>query len=133
MYGVVIDFFDDGHLPGGFIPTSIVLLPKMVNACRTTNYQPISLCTVFNKLITKLFNTRLSPLLSRIIFPQKSGFVLGCLIGDNVLLTQELLHMLDDRVYGMNTMLKLNMAKAYDCMDCKFVYSILDVFGFEQL
>lgn len=70
VYGVVIDFFDGGHLPRGFAATSIVLLPKKDNACGWTDYRPISLCTVFNKLITKLLNNRLSSFLPCIISPQ---------------------------------------------------------------
>jgi hypothetical protein len=133
VFNAVTDFFEGGHLPRGFSATSIILLPKRENACKWTEFRPISLCTVFNKLITKLLNTRLSALLPRIISPPQSGFVPGRLIGDNVLLTQELLHTLDDKVRGGNVMLKLDMAKAYDRMDWGFIYSILAEFGFDQL
>ncbi|XP_022863097.1 uncharacterized protein LOC111383250 [Olea europaea var. sylvestris] len=57
VYRAVLDFFDGGHLPRGFAATSIVLLPKKDGACRWTEFRPISLCTVFNNIITKLLNT----------------------------------------------------------------------------
>ncbi|XP_022866065.1 uncharacterized protein LOC111385869 [Olea europaea var. sylvestris] len=74
VYSAVLDFFDGGHLPRGFAATSIVLLPKKVGACRWTEFRPISLCTVFSKIITKLLNTRLSTLLPRIISPSTEWF-----------------------------------------------------------
>ncbi|XP_022857582.1 uncharacterized protein LOC111378580 [Olea europaea var. sylvestris] len=94
VYKAVLNFFDGGHFPRGFTTISIVLLPKKDGACRWTDFRPISLCTVFNKIITKLLNTRLSTLLPRIISPPQSGFIPGRLIGDNVLLAQELLYTL---------------------------------------
>ncbi|XP_022861025.1 uncharacterized protein LOC111381469 [Olea europaea var. sylvestris] len=69
VYMVVLDFFYGGHLPRGFSATTIVLFLKKDVACRWTDFRPINLCTVFNKLITKLLNTRLSALLPRIISP----------------------------------------------------------------
>ncbi|CAI9766758.1 unnamed protein product [Fraxinus pennsylvanica] len=133
VYKIVLDFFDGDHLPQGFVATIIVLLSKRDGACRWTDFRPISLCTVFNKLITKLLNTRLNTLLSHIISPQQSGFILGRIIGDNVLLVQELFHTLDNRTRGGNTMLKLDMTKAYDCMDWSFIYSVLEAFGFDRI
>ncbi|KAL2527128.1 Uncharacterized protein Adt_12182 [Abeliophyllum distichum] len=81
-----------------FSATSIVLIPKRDNACRWSEFRPISLCTVFNKLVTKLLNSRLSNILPQIISAPQSGFIPGRLIGDNILLAQELLHTLDTKV-----------------------------------
>lgn len=111
VYSVIVDFFEGSHLSRGFAATSIILLSKRENACRWMDYRPISLCTVFNKLITKLLNNRLSSFLPCIISPQQSGFVPSRLIGDNVLLTQDLLHTLDNRMRGGNVMLKLDRLK----------------------
>ncbi|KAL2505620.1 Uncharacterized protein Adt_21241 [Abeliophyllum distichum] len=133
VFQVVLDFFVGGHLPKGFAATSIVLLPKRDNACRWSEFRPISLCTLFNKLITKLMNSRLSTLLPQIISAPQSGFISGRLIGDNVLLAQELLHTLDTKVGGGNVILKLDMAKAYDRMDWSFLIFIMEGFGFDAL
>lgn len=84
-------------------------------------------------IITKLLNNQLSSLLPSIISPQQSGFIPGHLIRDNVSLAQELLHILDDKVRVSNTMLKLDMAKAYDHIDWVFIYSVLKAFSFGQI
>ncbi|KAL2498966.1 Uncharacterized protein Adt_24516 [Abeliophyllum distichum] len=129
VFQAVLDFFAGGHLPRSFAATSIVLLPKRDNAYRWSEFRHISLCTVFNKLIMKLMNSRLSTLLPQIISAPQSRFITGRLIGDNVLLAQELLHTLDTKVRGGNAILKLDMTKAYDRMDWSFLISILEILG----
>ncbi|KAL2498551.1 Retrotransposon [Abeliophyllum distichum] len=102
------------------------------NVARWSEFCPASLCTMFNKLITKLMNSRLSALLPQIISAPQSGFISRWLIEDNVLLAQELLHTLDTKVRRGNVILKLDMAKAYDRMDWGFLISILESFGFDN-
>ncbi|KAL2471352.1 Uncharacterized protein Adt_39488 [Abeliophyllum distichum] len=133
VFQAVLDFFAGGHFPRGFSATSIVLIPKRDNACRWSEFRPISLCTVFNKLVTKLLNSRLSNILPQIISAPQSGFISGRLIGDNILLAQELLHTLDTKVRGGNAILKLDMAKAYDRLDWGFLISVLEGFGFDAI
>ncbi|KAL2512765.1 Uncharacterized protein Adt_18365 [Abeliophyllum distichum] len=133
VFQAVLDFFAGGHFPRGFSATSIVLIPKRDNACRWSEFRPISLCTVFNKLVTKLLNSRLSNILPQIISAPQSGFIPGRLIGDNILLAQELLHTLDTKVRGGNAILKLDMAKAYDRLDWGFLISVLEGFGFDAI
>ena len=55
----------------------------------------------------------------------------GRLIGDNILITQELLSCLDAKVRGSNVILNLDMAKAYDRMEWVFLYQVLGRFGFD--
>ncbi|KAL2498245.1 Uncharacterized protein Adt_23795 [Abeliophyllum distichum] len=133
IFQAVLDFFAGGHFPRGFSATSIVLIPKRDNACRWSEFRPISLCTVFNKLVTKLLNSRLSNILPQIISAPQSGFIPGRLIGDNILLAQELLHTLDTKVRWGNAILKLDMAKAYDRLDWGFLISVLEGFGFDAI
>ncbi|KAL2476812.1 DNAse I-like superfamily protein [Abeliophyllum distichum] len=86
VFQAVLNFFAGGHFSRGFSATSIVLIPKQDNACRWSEFRPISLCTVLNKLVTKLLNSRLSTILPQLISAPRSGFIPGRLIGDNILL-----------------------------------------------
>ncbi|KAL2453200.1 Uncharacterized protein Adt_49302 [Abeliophyllum distichum] len=133
VFQAVLDFFAGGHFPRGFSATSIVMIPKRDNACRWSEFRPISLCTVFNNLVTKLLNSRLSTILPQIISAPQSGFIPGQLIGDNILLAQELLHTLDTKVRGGNVIFKLDMAKAYDRLDWGFLIFVLEGFGFDAI
>ncbi|PKU73296.1 hypothetical protein MA16_Dca022879 [Dendrobium catenatum] len=79
-------------MPRFFTSTAIVLIPKKDNPEHWRDFRPISLCSFFNKLTSKIIAIRLGALLPRLISPNQSGFVKGRLISDNILLTQELVH-----------------------------------------
>lgn len=107
----------------------LLFCTRKEKACKWTDFRPISLCIMFNKLIAKILNNWLSSVLPRIISLQQSGFIPGCLIGDNALLAHEVLYTLDTKLREGNTVLKLDRVKAYDYMEWSFLYSILDGFG----
>ncbi|KAL0309424.1 UNVERIFIED_CONTAM: hypothetical protein Sradi_5884700 [Sesamum radiatum] len=73
----VQDFFCCTPMPKNFKATSIALIPKVLNPSVWTDYRPISLCNVSNKICSKIMNDRLSRILPRIIAPSQSGFVGG--------------------------------------------------------
>ncbi|KAK4394248.1 LINE-1 retrotransposable element O protein [Sesamum angolense] len=128
----VQDFFCCTPMPKNFKATSIALIPKVLNPSVWTDYRPISLCNVSNKICSKIMNDRLSRILPRIIAPSQSGFVGGRLISDNILLAQELIHTLDEKRRYENVVYKLDMAKAYDRVQWQFLYNVLRKMGFNE-
>ncbi|EOY19035.1 Uncharacterized protein TCM_043662 [Theobroma cacao] len=104
-------------LPKGITSATLVLLPKNNHASKWSEYRPISLCNVLNKIITKILAIRLTKVLPSIILGNQSGFVGGRLINDNILLAQELIGKIDKKARGGNVVLKLDMMKAYDQLD----------------
>lgn len=50
----VVNFFRGGELPIGVKCTVISLIPKTDNPKNWTEFRPISLCTVFNKVLSKI-------------------------------------------------------------------------------
>ncbi|KAJ6776826.1 REVERSE TRANSCRIPTASES [Salix koriyanagi] len=126
----VIDFFNGGAIPKGASSTTIVLIPKVPHLKTWSDFRPISLCTMFNKIITKILTNRLSRILPKIILPFQSGFIPGRRIEDNILLAQEMVQSIDEKTRGSNVILKLDMMKAYDRIDWTFIIKIMHTFGF---
>lgn len=85
---------------------------------------------MINKLFSKLLVNKLSQILPKIISPFQSGFVKGRLMSDNILGAQELIHNIDFKSRNCNLVLKLDMTKAYDRVQWKFLFAILGKMGF---
>lgn len=80
------DFFTGSKYPKFFASYAIALIPKTSNPQHWMDFRPISLCTTFNKLISKIIANRLAAILPKIISANQTGFIKGRYISDNVLL-----------------------------------------------
>ena len=116
VVSVVLEFLNTSYLLPDLNHTYIVLIPKIKNPVKVSDYRPISLCNVIYKIIAKVLANRLKQVLPHIISPTQSAFVLGRLITDNVLVAYEALHMMHGRKKGKNGTLamKLDISKVYD-------------------
>ncbi|KAL0448729.1 UNVERIFIED_CONTAM: hypothetical protein Slati_1429800 [Sesamum latifolium] len=132
VFGAVTEFFRGVALPKSFTATTISLIPKTDCPTSWSEYRPISLCNVTNKICTKLLTIRLGHVLPKALSLSQSGFVPGRLLSDNVLLAQELIHSLESRRVDANVIFKLDMTKAYDRVSWEFLYHVLQQKGFPQ-
>lgn len=73
LVDVIQEFFRGGILAKGVNATVISLIPKNDNPVGWSDYRPISLCTFFNKVISKILNNRLATLLPKIISLEQAG------------------------------------------------------------
>ncbi|KAK4403176.1 hypothetical protein Sango_1058300 [Sesamum angolense] len=132
VFGAVIEFFHGVEMPKGFTATTISLILKTASPTCWSEYQPISLCNVTNKICTKLMTIRLGHALPKVLSLSQSCFVPGRLLSDNIFLAQELIHSLESRRPEANMVLKFDMAKAYDRVSWEFLYQVLRRKGFPQ-
>ena len=88
----VLSVVNSRVIPEGWNITTIVLIPKVDTPESITQFRPISLCNVIYKVISKMLAARLKVLLPNIVSKNRSAFVLGRIIIDNVIVAYECLH-----------------------------------------
>ena len=109
----------------------LVLHRKRQDASSISDYRPISLIHSFAKLFTKVLARRLSPLMHKLVRHNQNAFIRSRLIHDNfraVQLTAKLMH----RAKIPSVLLKLDIAKAIDTVNWRFLLAILQHCGFPR-
>ena len=132
---VVLDFLNSGLMLPDINYTHIVLIPKMKELEKISDYRPISLCNVIYKVISKVLANRLKTILPHLISPSQSAFVPGHLIIDNVLVAYESLHSMHNKRSGKrgSLALKLDINKAYDRVEWDFHKGIMLKLGLSDM
>jgi len=124
-------FFLSGKLLEQVNHTFITLIPKKDNPISTNDYRPISLCSIVYKVIAKILASRLSKILPKLIHPLQSAFVQKRAIQDNILIGHEVFHGFRTKKGKEGFMaIKLDMKKAYDRIEWKYIRVVLEKFGF---
>lgn len=70
--------------------TFITLVPKIPNPISIMDFRPISLCSVLNKLITKVIANRIKCILRFVIRLNQTRFISGRRISNNIILPKRL-------------------------------------------
>ncbi|CAM8885253.1 unnamed protein product [Rhodiola kirilowii] len=130
----VLNCLNYGMLNKDLNETLIVLVPKVRKVERVEDLRPISLCNVVMKLITKVLANRLKVLLPQIISFSQSAFIGGRQITDNILLAHEISHSMQckNKLKTGYMSLKLDMSKAYDRIEWKFLEKMMLSLGFSD-
>ncbi|XP_062028884.1 uncharacterized protein LOC133744870 [Rosa rugosa] len=107
--------------------------PDVHNPVQVSDLRPIALCNVLYKICSKVVANRLKKILSHLISPFQSAFIPGRLITDNTLIANKVSHYIHTCMSSEGVMsLKLDMSKAYDRMEWKFLEAVLLRFGFAE-
>ena len=124
---MVSNFLRKAKVGGGTNSTFLALIPKETNPETFDRFRPISLCNASCKILAKLLENRLNPLLGMLISPLQGGFVKGRHLIDNVIQVQEVVHSSYQRKEkGM--IIKLDMKNPFDRVNMEFVYQVLHLF-----
>ncbi|KAL5570359.1 hypothetical protein UlMin_026934 [Ulmus minor] len=117
-----------------FNKTMISLIPKLNAPKRVMEFRPISLCNALYKIVAKCLANRLKKSLDSVISECQSAFVGGRLIHDNVLVAFEGIHAMRRGRFGNGSKaaLKLDMSKAYDRVEWKFIEEVMIQLGYSK-
>ncbi|CAL1402684.1 unnamed protein product [Linum trigynum] len=106
--------------------TLLALIPKVDSPSSMNHFRPISLCNVGYKVIAKCIANNLKHLMPHLVHPNQSSFVPKHHITDNIIILQETVHSMSRKTGKKGTMLlKIDLAKAYDRIDWKFLEETL--------
>ena len=121
-----------GISPPDFNETHVVLIPKIENPRKITQLRPISLSNVVSKLASKVLANMLKQLFPHIISENQSDFISEHLITDNVLVTFETMHHINQKKPGKvgEMVVKLDMSKTYDRVEWGCLEKIMLKMGF---
>jgi hypothetical protein len=126
-------FLQGDQLPDGLCDTNIVLIPKLSKPEKLVNYRPISLCNVLYKISSKVLANRLKPIMPIIISQEQSAFVPGRLITGNVLIAYECMHTFTKQKSNTPFVaLKIDMMKAYDRVEWRYLEGVMTKLGFSS-
>ncbi|GJS37922.1 putative RNA-directed DNA polymerase, eukaryota, reverse transcriptase zinc-binding domain protein [Tanacetum coccineum] len=127
------DFFGNGQILREINHTFIALIPKVSIPLRINDYRPISCCNVIYKCISKILTNRIISGIKDVVSDNQSAFIPGRRISDNILITQELMHNYHRKRGPPRCAFKVDIQKAYDTVDWKFLEHILHKFGFNPV
>ncbi|GKU96985.1 hypothetical protein SLEP1_g10165 [Rubroshorea leprosula] len=128
------DIFNSGFIPESWSASLITLIPKNNNPDFVSHFRPIGLCNTSYKIVTKIIVFRLKNLIGKLISPMQSSFIPGRNGIDNVTLLRDFAFSFKKRKGRQGDMIiKLDLEKAYDCLEWSFIRETLIFFNFPPL
>jgi len=108
----------------------LVILPKISNPEKASDFRPISCCNVIYKKITKLLCSRPKEVLPPLINEGQGAFVKGRELLFNVLLCQELAKGYNRKHTTPSYIMKVDFLKAFDSVQWAFLMELLAALKF---
>ena len=129
----VNEFFQTRKMHPGFNSTIVTLVLKCSNPCSIRDFRPISYCSVIYKCLTKIIANRLKKYMPQLVGNNQSAFIPGRSITDNILMAQELVRGYGRSSLSLRCAIKIDLQKAFDCLNWEFVLNVLIVLQFPSM
>lgn len=126
VYAMVKSILEGKGLPESLNETFLVLIPKIDAPEISSKFRRIGICNVTYLIITKAIVNSIKSLLPKITSSTQTSFVPGRQITDNIVIVQEVLHMMKRMQRGKGYMtIKIDFEKAYDRLKWLFIRDTL--------
>lgn len=130
---VVHAFFEGRSLQKSLTHTNLILIPKKEVIQTFSDLRLISLRYFLNKVVSRVLHDKIEDIFPKLISQNQAGFVKGRSITENVLLALEIVTDIRKKGKPANVAIKLDMAKTYDMVDCRFLIKVLEKMDFNHL
>ncbi|KAL3700623.1 hypothetical protein R1sor_018645 [Riccia sorocarpa] len=121
----------NSRLPPHFTAGDIVLLPKDGDQTLLQNKRPITLLNAGYKIVAKLLQNRMAPVMQTIVPWEQNAFLQGRNLHATVFLCNQAVW--EAKSSGMDSvLLKVDFRKAYDSLSWNILFKAMDRMGFGQ-
>ena len=111
----------------------IILLPKLnKNKLDPCNYRPITLLNCDYKILSKVINNRLYPLLTKLTKDDQNGFIKSGNVADNIRLMFNVIDYANNEDLS-GTVLLVDLYKAFESLRWPFIFAKLRRYSFGNL
>ncbi|XP_058783262.1 uncharacterized protein LOC131657933 [Vicia villosa] len=124
------EFYQTGRMHKGLNCSLITLIPKTNEAKTIKDWRPVSCCSTFYKILSKVLTRRLSRVIGTVVNENQSAFIPGRIIHDNIMITQELVRGYGRKNISPRCMIQMDIQKAYDTVKWTALQQIMSALGF---
>ena len=118
-------------MPAYLNQTLVILILKRIGPELLRHFQPISLCTIVYKIVSKIIVNKIRPFMKQLVSPLQAAFIPRRKGLDNMIIAQEILHSMEKKKGRSGVMvLKIDLEKAIDRLEWSFIREILIHFNF---
>ena len=113
--------------------TRLALIPKKDVVNSVQDFRPISCCTGFYKIVSKVISNRMKRDMPILVGYEQGPFVANRSTSENILLSQSLVKGYDRKNISLRSLLKVDIRKAFDSLQWEFILDMLKAFHFPPL